>query len=173
MAGRFVAARGLDPKVAVMITDEISDIAKKVERAAKSFAPPVKVWHSQGDAQVRPWHRSAGRLNSPGVPGNLRFKLEHSPRTYRQYHPPGYELLREPRDPDAHWTQRDYCRCYMTFTDALAASIEAGPAYIVGATRVRAVVSTDFPRAAESEFGNDVDVGAHFMRRGLAASGLR
>ena len=167
MGTRFVAARGLDTKVAVMVAPEIGDLADRVERAAKAFAPPVKEWHTVGDAKVRPWHKSAPRLNDGGVPENLRFKLEHSPRTYRNYHPPGYELLREPRDPSAHWTQTRDCRCMMTFNDALARSIKAGPAIVTGAT-VRAVVSTDFPRAAESEFGNDVDHGAHFMRRAIS-----
>lgn len=163
MAGKFSPVQGLDALVARMVAPDIERIAEQVAASAAGHAPPVKTWRTQGDSLVRPWHKSANRQ---AVPGNLRFKLEHSPRTYRNYHPPGHELLREPRDPDAYYLQTRDCRCFLTWNAALAESIKAGRATVAG-TKVTAPVSTGFERAAESEFGTDQDTPARFMGQGL------
>lgn len=159
MAGRFTPARGLNELVARMVAPAVERIGKDVAKTAAEYAPEVKTWRTQSDILVRPWHRSADRQ---AVPGNLRFLLEHSPRTYRQYHPPGHELLRFPRDPEAYYLQTRDCRCYLTWGNALAESIGRERVVVAG-SRVSVDVATTFPRAVESEFGTDQDPPARFM----------
>jgi hypothetical protein len=165
---RFRPAPGLDAAVARLVASAVGQVAEQVADQAAEFAPPVKVWRTRLDERVRPWHRSA---EGQAVPGNLRFELEHSPRQHNP-HPPGHELLREPRDPTAYYLQIDDCRCRMDHNDELARSIHAGEPFVAG-TRVSAPVSTRYPRAAESEFGTDEDAPARFMGRAAAAVGAK
>lgn len=169
----------LETKVAMDVAPFVGRLAEMATQLAQQSAPRVKVWNTQFDDRVRPWHVSA---HEQAVPDNLRFELDHSPRTYRQYTPPGAvawgvrystetELLREPRDATAHWTQRDACRCFLTHNDDLAKSIGRGPV-VVSATEVTCEVSTSFPRAAESEFGTAEDTPSLFMSAGGGSARL-
>jgi hypothetical protein len=159
---RFTAAPRLDSVVARMIAPEVDRIAEQVASAAAKNAPLVKGWRTQGDALVRPWHRSANRQKAPA---NLRFIIDHSPRKNIPKMP-GSELLRFPRDPQAYYLQTKDCRCYLEWNHELAESIAADRAVAAG-TRVSGKVSTTYPRAAESEFGTDNDPPARFMGRGI------
>lgn len=162
MAGTFTPARGLDELVARMVAPEIGRAAADVARAAAGHAPPVKAWSTMLDTNVRPWHRSA---EGQKAPANLRFKLEHSPRTHDP-HPPGNELLRYPRDEEAYYLQTKDCRCFLKWDNGLAESITSGQAAVAGTT-VTAKAWTDYARAVESEFGTDKDPPARFMGQGV------
>lgn len=172
MGGRFVANRGVDPKVAVMVAPEIGRLAERVAEHAKGFAPPQKTWTSQGDPLVRKEHRKA---HGQAIPGNLRYEVD-SPRYDQEHYGVGpTQLLREPRDPNGSPGATYNCRCYSVVDpDAVARAISAHPP-VVGGSSVRAEVTCDYNRAHEAEFGNDVDEGVHFMKHGLdlAAAELR
>jgi hypothetical protein len=164
----FTPEPGLNERVAALIAaPAIARLAEQVESAAQQAAPRVKRWNAVGDARTRPWHRSA---DGQECPDNLRFALEHSPRTHDP-HPPGYEMLRYPRDPAAYYLQTRDCRCWLDYNDRLAQSIGHEGVRVTGA-RVTATISTRFPRAAESEIGTAQDAPARFMARGLQAARL-
>lgn len=166
MGARFVADRGLDSKVAVMVAPEVGDIADRVAEAAKRFAPPQKTWRSIGDALVRKEHRKA---DGQAIPGNLRYVVD-SPLYDREHYGVGpTQLLREPRDPNGSPGATYNCRCRSAVDpEGVARTIDAGPPVVSG-PRVQAKVTCTHERAHEAEFGNDVDDGAHFMSRGVSA----
>lgn len=151
----IIAQRVLGP-----VVDNAADIARD---EAQRAAPPVGVWLTARDERVRPTHRDT---DGQEVPDNLRFRLPSA-------HGTGYDMAQAPRDPDLPIEQRIACRCQVgTLPRALADSIRSGELEVVG-SRVRKTVSTQFPRAAESEFGNTVDDAARFMGAGVRAANDR
>lgn len=162
---RFTPAKGVGKRVAVLIVDDVEEIAKRVERAAKGFAPPQKTWRTLGDPAVRKEHRKA---DGQAIPGNLRYVVD-SPLYDRQHYGVGpQQLLREPRDPSGSPGVTINCRCRSEVDPSgVSRTITAGPARISGA-RVVARVTCDHDRAHEAEFGNDVDDGARFMGRAVS-----
>lgn len=154
MAG-FTPRPGLDATIAARYAYPAVDRAlDSIQRHAQVKAPGVGVWLTAMDDRVRPSHRDA---HGQEVPDNLRFRLPKATGM------PGVDLARAPRDPDLPAANREECRCQVgTLPDALKRSIHRTPALLAG-TRVSGECYTEFPRAAESEFGTDGDEAAHFM----------
>lgn len=166
MGTRFVPAKGLAQRVAVLVADDVHKLAERVEAAAKTFAPPEKTWKSLGDPLVRPEHRKA---DGQAIPGNLRFVVDSPLYDQAHYGVGPQQLLRAPRDPNGSPGATINCRCRTVVDpDGIARRIEAGPAVVSG-TRVRVRVTCSHDRAREAEFGNDVDDGVRFMGRGVTA----
>lgn len=172
MGTRFVANRGVAGKVAVMIAPEVHDLAERVAEAAKRFAPPEKTWKSMGDPLVRKEHRKA---DGQAIPGNLRYEVD-SPLYDRQHYGVGpVQLLREPRDPSGSPGITYNCRCRSEIDPGgVSRTISLGR-LIVTASEVSEQITCTHHRAHEAEFGNDVDEGAHFMKRAvdIVGAGLR
>lgn len=167
----FTPRVGLDEAVARMVAPKIGEIAQRVAAQAKKrgYAPRTKTWNTQGDALVRPWHRSA---DGQEVPENLKFKIEHSPRR-GVAHPPGFEFLDKPRDPRSHRLQKADCRCYATFNPTgMSALIQALPPVVQG-SRVIAKVVCLHERAADAEFGDGMSPGKRFMGRAVQVTAKR
>jgi hypothetical protein len=141
----------------------ITRVLDMLQDAAKGNAPAVKVWVTMQDERVRPSHREA---DAQAVPANLRFILEN-PRTGKR------SLCQHPRDPDLPEEERINCRCSdPSLPLLLAESIHKTDVSLEG-TKVHGKVLTDFPRAAESEFGTGEDPAAHFMTNALRDVALR
>jgi hypothetical protein len=152
---------GTNEKVALMIAAKIAALGNVVQENAQDAAPQVKVWQTMQDELVRPWHRTA---HNQSIPGNLLFELDQAPYKGVQ-HPRGHDYLRFPRDPRAGHLQIDYCRCFLTWNDDLARSINT--VTTVMGTKVTSIISTDYPRARESEYGAADAEPAAFMHQGL------
>lgn len=163
---RVQLAPGLDEIVAKrIVAPHIDRLTAAVEREAKRGAPDAKVWVTRRDERVRPSHVYA---DGQEVPGNLRYKIPkvntgNDVNDIRA----GFDLARAPRDPDLPIGNRANCRCEsVILPNELARHISRTDVLIVG-PRVRSTVACRFPRAAESEFGTDADIGTHFMRNAV------
>lgn len=168
---RFQPVPDLEQKIAAQIAaPAVRRLLVDMARLAAGYAPPVKVWHTEGDSRVRPWHVGA---DGQQCPDNLRFAVPHSPRQGHQAHHWQVEMLRYPRDPTAYYLQVVDCRCQTSQNDGLADSIRVDGPPEVSRAKVTGSVSTGFPRAAESEYGTSEDAPARYMRRALAEVRLR
>jgi hypothetical protein len=167
---------GLEAEVARMIRPAVQDVVDQVEHAAKEKAPAAKVWVTRHDPRVRHSHEvTDGQL----IPANLRYKVARVVYIRKGRSPHGkavnlaggwriiegeFELARRPLDPALSIENRIRCRCRsIPLPGLVAASIHAGPVMVAGA-RLSATIATEFPRAAESEFGTDEDQAARFFR---------
>lgn len=168
MGTRFVASRGVQSKVAVMIAPEVHNLAERVAEAAKGFAPPQKTWKSMGDPLVRPQHRKA---DGQAIPGNLRYVVDSPEYDRRHYGVGPTQLLREPRDPNGSPGATYNCRCRSQIDPGgVSRTISLGR-LIITASEVSERITCTHDRAHEAEFGNDVDEGAHFMKRAVVVVG--
>jgi hypothetical protein len=163
---RFEMTAGLDTLVAAKIVRPYVDhLTVRVETEAKRGAPDAKTWLTRRDEKVRPSHVYA---DGQEVPSNLRYKIPkvntgNDANDIRA----GFDLARRPGDPDLPIGNRIHCRCEsVVLPNELARHIERSPTTVAG-TSVKASVRCTFPRAAESEYGTDEDVGTHFMHHAL------
>ena len=163
MAARFEPAKGLDEEIARrVVVPRVRRALDMLQDSAQGNAPAVKTWVTMRDDRVRPSHFEA---DTQTVPANLRFRLRAADG--------GVDLARHPRDPNLPAHQAAGCRCSDPETPhLLAESIHKTTVSLVG-TRVEGSVYTEFPRAAESEFGGDGDEPAHFMTNALHEVALR
>jgi hypothetical protein len=168
----------------------IDRFGAELELAAQKEAPPARIWRTVGDERVRETHRQA---DGQAIPTNLKFilnKPERGPTARGQaeraaHHAEGHgggssgdilakpesygmESARYPRDETLSPGNRYNCRCHdETDTEMIARTVHADPSTVQG-TRVSVTVSTRFPRAAESEFGDgDGSPGLRWMGRAL------
>jgi hypothetical protein len=155
---RFEPAPDLDARVAREIAlPNVERIRDQVRDAARANAPDVRVWLTVRDERVRHTHVET---DGQTIPANLRFRLP-------KVNGVGHDLARHPRDPALPIEQAINCRCEdPAVPGVLAGTIHSHPAVVEG-SRVRAEISTDFPRAAESEVGTSEDQAAHFFRNAL------
>lgn len=179
--GGFEATPGFEGLVLERIVrPEVERAAADILTGARQRAPEAMMWSTRLDTRVRCSHVDAeGQL----IPANLHYRLRKV--VYIRKGPPytsghrgtnpeggwqfvdGYDLALRPRDTALPIEQRINCRCVsVPFPGLLAASLHAGPAVAEG-SRVRVTVATEFPRAAESEFGSSIDRPARFMRDAL------
>jgi hypothetical protein len=182
---RFVARPGLDGIIARTVGQRAVDRLKNdTLDGARRRAPEAKIWVTERDERVRPSHVSADRQT---IPGNLRYKLPKM--TYirkgrdargKAINPAGgwkeidgYDLGRQPRDPDLPPEQRDQCRCHSVDLPGVMARNIFMTDTLVAGSRARADVETYFNRAAESEFGTSEDVPARFMAGGAREAMVR
>lgn len=165
VSGRFEPVAGLDQEIARRFgVPAIRRALDMLRDEARTRAPDVRVWVTMRDEKVRPSHMAA---DTQTIPANLRFKL---PSTTT---PGAFDLARAPRDPTLPPAQRYNCRCSdQTLPHLLRESIHAGDVQHSG-TVVTGEVYTEFPRAAESEFGTSEDTAAHFMTNALREVALR
>jgi hypothetical protein len=166
MAARFEPRRGLDAEIAVRIVQpKVRRVLDALKDEAQRRAPETRTWVTMRDEVVRPTHVST---DGQTIPANLRFKVEK----------PGgvgeYELARHPGDTALSPANRYNCRCDdPTIPHLLRQSIHASNVTVSG-TVVSGEVYTEFPRAAESEFGNPgEDEAAHFMTGALVEIAAR
>lgn len=183
----FKAAPGLNETVAQMVAPEVGNIAKRVERFAKQFAPPMKRWVSMQDDNVRDTHVAA---HGQEVPGNLRYGLISRAYDIEHHSALGVDYANQPNDPtaglpgnSAQWIRGDTpwgCRCRsVLLPTAIAERIKTGPVLVEGST-VRVVVSCDAPQVVKAEYGDYYPTphgvvhndGTHFMGRAAAAAAL-
>ena len=176
---RVELSRRLEAAVAERVVRPVVErIAEDLREEAARRAPDGSRWETAEDERVRLSHAEA---DGQVVPDNLRFRLpavayvrKGRGRDGKALNPAGgwkltagWDLARRPGDPDLPLHQRVNCRCRaVRVPGAVASSIVAGPAVVEGA-RVTAQVWTEFPRAAESEFGTGGDRAARFMRGAL------
>lgn len=163
---RYEPSPALDALVARHVAAPAVDRAKqRVRDVARRLAPAAKTWVTMADERVRPTHEHTdGQI----IPANLRYKvpkvLQADDGTSATGVSAQTELARVPRDEALSPANRFGCRCEsLGVPEALRRSIHAGHTSIQG-PRVRAQVYTGFDRAAESEYGNDLDQPARFMR---------
>lgn len=174
--GSFKATPGLDDIVARMVAPEVGNVAKRVERAAKRFAPAVKEWTSMQDNDVRDTHVEA---HGQQRPANLRYELTARPWDVAHGHSIGVDPVTGPNDPtsglpgdSAQWIRGNTpygCRCRsVLLPTAIAEKIKTGPTLVEG-SRVRVVVSVTADKVVQAEFGD-----AYASARGtLVADGTR
>lgn len=152
---RFAPSPGLDVIVAQrVLAPEVARIARRIERVARARALPARIWITSHDERVRPTHVEA---DGQTIPENLRFVLSLPGRAGQT------ELAREPRDESLSAGNFYNCRCAaVSIPGAIARRIHAGPTVVAG-TVVRARVTSEFPRIAESEHGTSGDVASRTM----------
>jgi hypothetical protein len=162
---KFVPSPTLNADAAQRIAlPAVRQATRDVERLAKSYAPPGKTWVSARDARVRESHRIA---DGQEIPDNLRYKVPKVNYHNWMQSEPGFDLARKPRDPNLPVQQTRNCRCVsVEVPEAVAKSIHSTEPAMNG-DRVAAEVFTQFPRAAESEFGTSDDTAAKFFGKAL------
>lgn len=146
-----------------LVAPRVQAVADRAADAAREFAPGTKSWVHVGDDRVRPEHREAGGQT---VPDNVRF-LIRTPEYDRRSYPHEWQQMKAPRDRVGGTIGNTVeCRCSVRHDpEGVARTISARPVTTSG-THVEAKVVCTHPRAADAEFGNDVDEGARFMARG-------
>lgn len=161
MANKFIPRATVDGDAAVRIVrPQISRAVDRIRDAAIAGAPDGKVWVTANDERVRHTHRET---NGQAIPANIPFKVPN-------VHGTGNDLAMHPRDPNLPVANRINCRCGDPVIASLVAdTIHSTPATVAG-TKVSGRISTNFPRAAESEFADD---GGKWMRNALATEKQR
>lgn len=154
----FKAKPGLDAEVAQRFAvPAVRKAQSMLHDTARVNAPPVKVWVTMRDERVRRSHVDA---DGQEIPENLRFRLRKAAGA-------GVDLARAPRDPLLPVDNRIQCRCDApVLPQPLKDSIKADEVLIEG-PRVTGKVYTDYPRAAESEYGTGDDAPAHYFTDAL------
>ena len=165
VSGRFEPVAGLDQEIARRFgVPAIRRALDMLRDEARTRAPDARVWVTMRDERVR---KSHFETDTQTIPGNLRFKLPSNKV------PGSFDLARAPRDPTLPPDQRANCRCSdQSLPHLVRESIHAGDVQHTG-TVVTGEVYTEFPRAAESEFGTSEDAPAHFMTNALREVALR
>lgn len=166
--GSFTAVPNLNNIVAVMVSDDVRAIAKRVELEARKLAPPAKKWVSMGDALVRDTHRIAHLL--PEIPDNLRFPVPGQSWDVEHGLSPGTDYLLHPKDTSTGLpldsVQHVHCRCILALSPAAIASrIHTGPARIYADVVTVEVTCTAY-KVVEAEFGEE-------YAEGVSAAGTR
>jgi hypothetical protein len=163
MSGKFEPKAGLDQEIARRFgVPAIRRALDMLQDSARTNAPETRTWVTMRDERVRPSHVKA---DGQTIPANLRFKLDAKIG--------GVDLARHPRDPALPEAQRINCRCDdPTLPHLLRESIHSTDPIQEG-TVVHGSVYTDFPRAAESEFGTSEDEAAYFMTNALREVAMR
>lgn len=169
MAGRFTARKGLDQIVAARIAGPaVARIADAGKDAAQRAAPGEKTWLTELDDAVRKEHREA---HGQAVPDNLRFTLAAPAYDQAHYRSGEIQMGRAPRDED-NFTPglTAQCRCQIGEDPAgVSRTIDAKEVHVEG-TRASSRVVCDHHLAYWAEYGNDQDVGARYMAKGLQAA---
>lgn len=155
-------APDLDVQIAEQVVrPHLENALSMLHDAARRLAPDCKVWVSMRDPLVRTSHVAT---DGQTIPDNLRFIL---PRPGSSSTAAGSEMARQPRDPALSTGNAINCRCEpVPSPSPLRTSIHKTQVQVAG-TRVYGEVYTEFPRAAESEFGTSQDQPAAFMSNAL------
>ncbi len=169
---RVVLREDLDSIVAEQVVrPRMDDILDMLLRSAQQNAPDVKIWVTMRDDRVRLSHE---RTDGQAIPANLRFKVPKV-NTGDDINDVrfGHDLARYPRDPSLPIGNRINCRCSaQQAPHMLRQSLHRTQVTVTG-TRVEGSVYTDFPRAAESEFGTTEDAPSRFMAKALQEVAIR
>ncbi|AXI91416.1 hypothetical protein SAM9427_36690 (plasmid) [Streptomyces sp. ETH9427] len=172
MGAKFHVAPGLEQRLAVMIAPKVHEIARRVEREAKVFAPPTKRWVTVADDKMRHTHI---QMNGQEVPGNLRFELNSMKwdRDHRGLGPKTYMLM--PKDESSRAVANlKYCACRAdTIPDGISKNIRTLPPVVSGSTVTVSVVAQG-PGVVPAEVGtiypgNLEAKGVFYMARAAAA----
>jgi hypothetical protein len=165
-------APGLAERAAAAVTDRVRAYADEVAAEVRRNAPGGKGWLTSHDERVRKSHAAVDALqhdpNLPGeIPDNLRYQLPKMTYVRRVGWEitGGYDLAREPRDPNLPPEQKMQCRCEsVTLPGAVARATRTGDVSIQG-QRVTTDVTVTYPRIAESEHPDSGDSGGGWFRR--------
>lgn len=166
MATRFEPARDLDAQVAAKLAFPfVNRLSEELHGLSQAYAPDAKVWITMRDERVRHSHADA---DGQTVPENLRYKVKKvntgdDVNDVRA----GFDLARQPRDPNLPIGNRINCRCEsLPLPGVIAATVNKLPTVLQG-TRASGGVESRFPRVGESHEGTSEDTAVPFMRRAL------
>ncbi|MGC4950903.1 hypothetical protein ACLQ2N_32525 [Streptomyces sp. DT224] len=173
---KFHVEPGLEQKLAQLIAPQVHEIARRVERQAKVFAPPTKKWITVADDKVRPTHAAA---HGQEVPANLRFKIKSMrwDMQHRGLGPTTY--MKEPRDSSSRAVANiKNCRCHaQSISDGISRNIRTLPPVVAGSTvTVKVIAEGEWVVPAEIGTvypGNLEAKGAFYMARAVAAVAAR
>lgn len=145
-------APGLGSRVAAAVRPDVKRIADDVGAALRANAPDGKTWLTAHDERVRPSHADT---DGQEIPGNLRYQLpkmayirgHRAEGTARYITTTGYDLAREPGDPDLPIEQRINCftgdtPVSATGMQASMCSVYTGPLVRVSTASGRVVTGT-------------------------------
>jgi hypothetical protein len=155
-----------------MIAPRVEEIARRVERQAKVFAPPTKKWVTVADKKMRHTHVQA---HGQEVPDNLRFEINSMQwdREHRGLGPKTYMLA--PRDESSRAVANiKNCECRADrVPDGISKNIRTLPPVVSG-TKVTVTVVAEGNWVVPAEVGtvypgNLEAKGTFYMARAAAA----